>query len=777
MKGTTTLVLVSLSVLSAPSWPHAQQPEPSPVALVPTSHAHVPADLSQLWLVPQGGPPARTPALQEFAAAVKLEVDGNFVKALPALSRPAVRQGPLGRYAEYYKGLAELRLDRPADARRTFQALRDGELVGYLTEAVAIREAESDEALGDHAAAADIYERLAHSRTTTPDVILMRLGRAATAAGDRVKAVRAFWDLYFDFPLSDYALSAGAELDNGPIAPGSPRYQAQLDRAGRLFTAKRYDQARTEFDSLRRVAQGDDRELVDLRVAECDYFLKRPRNARDALRPYVERASRQAEALYFHAVVLRDLGNPTEFVKTARRVVAEFPTEPWAEEALNSLATYETLRDDDERADEILREMYERFPTGRYAERAAWKIGWWAQRNDRYADAARVFAKAAFDFPRSDYRPSWLYWAGRAHEALNESALADARYSLVVTDYLNSYYGRLAAARLTARGLRIPEGRLVSETRSLAVAGSVDDLSTAVVSPPNTPVIRALLDLELYDQAIDELRYAQKVWVDSPAIQATLAWIFVQQGRSTQGTEQFNLLRGAINGMKRAYPQYLAAGGEELPAEILKVIFPIGYWDLIRKYAAEYDIDPFVAAALIAQESTFVSDIKSYANAVGLTQLMPVTARQVAKTLKLPYSARLLTNPEANIRIGMTYLAAKVKEFGELHLALASYNAGERAVHRWIRERPGLERDEFIDDIPFPQTQGYVKKILGTAEDYRRLYGSDAPRAGAGAQAAAPAPAKRASTAPKATADRPTTKKASAVSRSTGKKKKTRKTA
>ena len=94
--------------------------------------------------------------------------------------------------------------------------------------------------------------------------------------------------------------------------------------------------------------------------------------------------------------------------------------------------------------------------------------------------------------------------------------------------------------------------------------------------------------------------------------------------------------RGAINGMKRAYPQYLAAGGEELPAEILKVIFPIGYWDLIRKYAAEYDIDPFVAAALIAQESTFVSDIKSYANAVGLTQLMPVTARQVAKTLKLP---------------------------------------------------------------------------------------------------------------------------------------------
>ena len=57
------------------------------------------------------------------------------------------------------------------------------------------------------------------------------------------------------------------------------------------------------------------------------------------------------------------------------------------------------------------------------------------------------------------------------------------------------------------------------------------------------------------------------------------------------------------------------------------------------------------------------------------------------------------------------------------HLALASYNAGERAVRRWMAERPGLERDEFIDDIPYPETQNYVKRILGTAEDYRRLYG------------------------------------------------------
>ena len=59
--------------------------------------------------------------------------------------------------------------------------------------------------------------------------------------------------------------------------------------------------------------------------------------------------------------------------------------------------------------------------------------------------------------------------------------------------------------------------------------------------------------------------------------------------------------------------------------------------------------------------------------------------------------------------------------FERVHYALATYNAGPNRVARWISERPGVDREEFIDDIPFPETQGYVKKILGTAEDYRRI--------------------------------------------------------
>jgi soluble lytic murein transglycosylase len=761
MKTRSGLFALTLAgALAVPaSAPRAQEPPPTSAgeaALAPTVHPRLPADLSLLWLAPEsptrvgrsstgpGQTAAARAAASTLASAVKLEVDGNFAKALPILSQPGIQAGSLGHYAEYYRGLAELRLGRPADARQTFRSLAAKAPIGYLVEAAALREAECDEALDDRAAAIAIYDRLSQTKTTAPDDILMRLGKAAKAAGNAEQAAAAYSRVVYEFPFSALAADAGAALDGLPLAPivaGSHRYKLEIGRAERLFGAKRYAPARAAFEPLRHLAQGDDRELIHMRLAECDYYLKKPRNTRDGLKPYIESASRRAEALYFYAVAIRELGDRAEYMTIVRRLVDEFPSESWAEEALNNLATHYIVEDDDEQADATFREMYSRYPTGHYAERAAWKIGWRAYKNGRYADTVRAFESAATNFPRSDYRPPWLYWSGRAHAALNQPALATAHYTLVATDYLNSYYGRLAVAQL---GGQAPQRRLVGHAGAAGrTGGGADDGVPVPPLPPNAAVVRALLGIELYDQALDELHYAQKVWGDSSGIAATLAWIYEAQGRTETGERQFSLYRSAINTMKRAYPQFLAAGGEELPAELLRIIFPIGYWDLIRKHAVEYNLDPYLVAALMAQESTFVPDIVSYAKAVGLMQLEAATAREYARKLGIRYSSKLLTNPDASIRIGMAKLADDLKRFGEMHLVLASYNAGPGAVRRWIDDRPGLARDEFIDDIPYPQTQGYVKKILGTAEDYRRLYGSEAavadtaPSSGATAKTAA----------------------------------------
>jgi soluble lytic murein transglycosylase len=542
-----------------------------------------------------------------------------------------------------------------------------------------------------------------------------------------------------------------------PIAPGTQRYKLELGRAQRLFGARQYTAARSSFVAVRSAASGDERELVGLRLAECEYFLKQPRNARDGVRPFLDHASRQGEALFFYALAQRDLGNDAEYLQAVRRVVTEFPEQSWREEALNNLATYYIVRDQDDEADAVFRDLYDKNPQGSYADRAALKIGWRAYRKGQYQDTVRYFERAASNFPRSDYRPVWLYWSARAHEQLDEISIADQRYALVMADYLNSYYGRLAAKRL---GERAPANRTV-----MVPVSDGEDGPPVARLPSNASIVRALLDAGLYDDALNELRFAQRIWGDSAPVQATVAWIHQQQARSESGTRRFELLRGAITTMRRAYPQFMAAGGEDLPRDVLTVIFPIAYWDLIRRYSAANSLDPFFVAALVAQESTFVADIRSHANAYGLMQLMPATARQYARKLNLRYSTRLLTDPETNIRMGTAYLADKIRQFGDPHLVLASYNAGESAVRRWMSERPGIERDEFIDDIPYPETQGYVKKILGTAEDYRRLYGGESSRVDdltTTAKSAPPrvgaAPSKKAP-AKKAPAKRPASKK------------------
>ena len=102
-------------------------------------------------------------------------------------------------------------------------------------------------------------------------------------------------------------------------------------------------------------------------------------------------------------------------------------------------------------------------------------------------------------------------------------------------------------------------------------------------------------------------------------------------------------------------------------------------------------------------------------------QIVPATGRRLARTLGIRrFTTSMLTNPETNVRIGTLYFSRLVQQFGGTYYALASYNAGENRVVRWKADRPGLDEDEFIDDIPFPETQNYVKRILGTAEDYRR---------------------------------------------------------
>jgi soluble lytic murein transglycosylase len=678
--------------------------------LDPTQHPSLPASESDLWLVPAAADRnARASATaQTLAAAVKLFDSSEYSAAQATLNR--LQPSPaLVDYVDYYKGLAQLRLKQLPDAKRTFETLVNRKPVGAISLQAALALGETAEAAGRQEDAIEIYRRLADDKRLVSDEVLTRLASVAVTAGDRKTAAEAYLRVYYEFALSDLATAAASHLESLQDQIKKNGYQLDLGRASMLFGARRYAEARAAFQDLQKQTSGDDRELADLRVAESDFYLKRYDAAREGVRPYLERASRRAEARFFYLSALRELGQHEEYVTQTRALVDDFPGDSWAEEALNNLGTHYILTNDDEQAAKVFGELYEKFPTGPRAERAAWKFGWYSYRHDDFDSAVRTFESAACAFTRSDYRPSFLYWSARAHGKLGHGETAGARFRLVFHDYGNSYYGRLASKQSTRRAPGEPDA-------DRAVAASLQPVTSTSPKPPTADRIRLLLANGLYDAAIAELRYAQRQWGPSPAIEATMARAYHQKGE----------LRRAITLMRRAYPQSLTANGHLLPVEMRQVLFPLVYWDLIRKYSHTYDLDPYVMAALIAQESTFDPDIKSVANAWGLMQVVPPTGRRLARTLGIRrFSTATLTNPETNIRMGTLYFSQLVRRFGGTYYALASYNAGENRVVRWKAERPGVDEDEFIDDIPFPETQNYVKRILGTAEDYRILYGRD----------------------------------------------------
>ncbi len=727
--------LVGVSVLGAlvlidPATPRADRAADVVAATpTPTIHPPVARDAAHLWMAPSASDrtvAAANPALIHLQAALRLYADEKYEQALSRFSAAATPKSPLRAHAQYYAGVSELRLRRFDDARRRFARLKDTE--GFVGEAAALGEAEAAQAVGDHDDAVDIYEDLlaegAPLGSGDAPAIWLSLANASLADGDRKRAADAFLHLYYEFPMSEHAAQAEGPLQTlaevQQIATGNARYKLEMGRGERLFGSRRYSDAKTSFLRLKPHASGDAEEVVSLRLAEIDYFQGRHSQAREALRPYLSAGSRQAEARFFYLMAQRGLREFESFDQLARGLARDFSESTWAEEALNNLATHYIQEDKDDEADAVLREMYARFARGRHAERAAWKAGWTAYRSGNMRDTVHYFESAAANFPRSDFRPAWLYWAARARDAMGDRPGAIERYRLTLADYQNTYYGRLTERVLKTHGVAPGQSNLVFAQSPAQLAEEDDHF------PPTEDTIRMLLALGLYEPAVKELEFARAKWGESPAITASIAWAHKQMAPSESGTRQFALARGSITLMKRAYPQFMARGGEQLPHEILTTIFPLSYWDLIRKYSTQNDLDPYLVAALMAQESTFVRDIRSPANATGLMQLMAPTARQYARRFKVRYSSSLLTDPEFSIRAGTAYFADKIREFGAVHLALASYNAGETPVRRWRRERPAdMPRDEFIDDIPYPETQQYVKRLLGTAEDYRRLYGSN----------------------------------------------------
>lgn len=157
---------------------------------------------------------------------------------------------------------------------------------------------------------------------------------------------------------------------------------------------------------------------------------------------------------------------------------------------------------------------------------------------------------------------------------------------------------------------------------------------------------------------------------------------------------------------------------------ILKKIYKLEYSEHVNKYAEENNLDSFFVFAIIKAESNFNRNVESSSGAIGLMQLMESTAIEMANEIGQEVVIKeALYNPEINIKIGTKYYAYLLKRYeNNEYLALAAYNAGMGNVDSWIKKGIIKEDGSDIENIPYKETNNYVRKIIRDYKIYKELY-------------------------------------------------------
>lgn len=154
------------------------------------------------------------------------------------------------------------------------------------------------------------------------------------------------------------------------------------------------------------------------------------------------------------------------------------------------------------------------------------------------------------------------------------------------------------------------------------------------------------------------------------------------------------------------------------------VNYPLSYQILIKKYSDEFNVDPYLIAAIINVESKYDKNAISKKDARGLMQISPITGKWASEELNIDdFDVEDLFDPELNIMIGCWYLSILSQEFdNNLPLMLAAYNAGSGNVVKWLQDEKYSDDGESLKDIPFAETKDYVKKVQRNISIYRVLY-------------------------------------------------------
>lgn len=305
------------------------------------------------------------------------------------------------------------------------------------------------------------------------------------------------------------------------------------------------------------------------------------------------------------------------------------------------------------------------------------------------------------------------YWQARIYEQMGKKAEAKKIYQEISSTDVLEFYSLLARQRLEHQSL---EPRTVFSDKIFSFLPDNNNGQYEPAQPklsvldPNDALIKAitLSKIGLDDFAYNETTYS-KYMSETPTYDSIYA--LVMAGNFTKG---YSIRTLAMSGR---IPNVDSLGAYQLA-------YPQAYAKYVEPDTKLWSSDKYLTYAVMRQESSFIPEILSQAFAYGLMQIIPSTGEEIAGKIGFPnFEASLLNQPRVNILFGTYYLGHLLKTFdNQIVYAIASYNAGPYAVGRWVTNIGPLEKDEFIELIPYKETKKYVQKVLVNYRVYRRIY-------------------------------------------------------
>jgi soluble lytic murein transglycosylase len=638
-------------------------------------------------------------------------LDHDYAKAIDPLNRARPQAGDLGDYVSYYLASSYLQAGRSAEAVATL-----AEFSTTYPDSLGIKDAHVvyAGALIAEGRAAEAIALLEKDREPVRADVELGLGRAYAATGQNAKAVTALRNVYYNMPVSPEADTANTELRKLAGATPVPLTDRRT-RADLLAKGRRYADAATEYRDLLDEASSADRPSLQLALATALQKSGRNKDAKQILGSIPDSsADIKAQRLFLLGEVARATDDHDEFLSLQAQLRQTSPNSPWLEQSLLAAGNMYLLKRDYDHAIDAYRELQQRFPNGSRASYAHWKVAWLGSRQGRSEEAKQGFEEQIALYPSSAEVPAALYWRARYAEEDNELAKARAYYLKLSDRFRNFYYAELARQRL-----KVLKSTDTVQYALLDRVPPLDQGNKVVSSDPPTD--------DLHVQKAQLLENGALVDFAVREIQATAdaqdgTWALAETARLYQDSGRYDR---AIQVMKHGVPNYFAVDVPELPRVYWEALFPKAYWDDLKRYSTQNELDPYLVASLIRQESEFNPNAISHANAVGLMQLLPVTGKKVAKDVKLHhFNASQLYTPAVNLQLGTRYFKSMVDKFGSFEYALAAYNAGSDRVEDWLSQGKYRDPQEFVESIPFTETREYVQAILRNANVYKQLYGT-----------------------------------------------------